>query len=92
MHGQVAQMYQAGIAKYGANAGSTIPVKVLEDLCQTKLSDEKLKKQFENWTYTSELVDGSYLIVHEGIENPYDICDKNDNHGKDDNGKDDKKE
>merc|ERR1711862_934206 len=44
MHGQVAQIYEMCMAKYGAEAGSTIPVKLIEDLCGEKLSDERLRE------------------------------------------------
>ena len=71
MHGQVAQIYQAAIARYGRECGSTIPVRLIEEICQTPLVDDKLKDAFKQWTYTSEIVDGSYLIVHKGIENPF---------------------
>eukprot|EP00440_Ansanella_granifera_P056756 gb/GFBE01061516.1/.p1 GENE.gb/GFBE01061516.1/~~gb/GFBE01061516.1/.p1 ORF type:complete len:368 (+),score=103.44 gb/GFBE01061516.1/:1-1104(+) len=72
MHGQVAQIYEMCMAKYGRDSGSTIPVKLIEDHCQTPLADQKLKDTFKDWTYTTEIVDGSYVIVHKNIENPYD--------------------
>lgn len=71
IHGQVAQIYEMCMAKYGKDSGSTIPVKLIEDACQTPLADEKLRKTFKDWTYTTEIVDGSYVIPHKNIENPY---------------------
>jgi len=71
MHGQVAQIYEMCMARYGKDSGSTIPVKLIEDLCGTPLADEKLKAAFKDWTYTTEIVDGSYTIVHKNIDNPY---------------------
>ena len=38
--------------------------RLVEDACQTPLADESLKKVFKDWTYTTEIVDGSYVIVH----------------------------
>lgn len=72
IHGQVAQIYEMCMAKYGRDSGSTIPVKLIEDACQTPLADEKLRETFKDWTYTTEIVDGSYVIPHKNIENPYD--------------------
>jgi len=72
MHGQVAQIYEMCMAKYGRDSGSTIPVKLIEDACETPLADEKLRETFKDWTYTTEIVDGSYVIVHKNLENPYD--------------------
>eukprot|EP00930_Biecheleria_cincta_P093226 TRINITY_DN8344_c0_g3_i1.p1 TRINITY_DN8344_c0_g3~~TRINITY_DN8344_c0_g3_i1.p1 ORF type:complete len:376 (+),score=60.56 TRINITY_DN8344_c0_g3_i1:78-1205(+) len=71
IHGQVAQIYEMCMAKYGRDAGSTIPVKLVEDACHTPLADEKLREQFKDWTYTTEIVDGSYVIPHKNIDNPY---------------------
>jgi len=72
MHGQVAQIYDMCMAKYGKDSGSTIPVKLIEDMCNTTLGDEKTREAFKDWTYTTELVDGSYTIVHKNYNNPYD--------------------
>jgi len=71
IHGQVAQIYEMCMAKYGRESGSTIPVKLIEDACGTPLADEKLKETFKDWTYTTELVDGSYTIVHKNYDNPF---------------------
>jgi len=71
MHGQVAQIYEMCMAKYGRDSGSTIPVKLVEDACQTPLADAKLRETFKDWTYTTEIVDGSYAVVHKNIENPH---------------------
>jgi len=71
IHGQVAQIYEMCMAKYGRDSGSTIPVKLIEDACQTSLADDKLREQFKDWTYTTEIVDGSYVIVHKNIDNPH---------------------
>merc|ERR1719393_819823 len=56
IHGQVAQIYELCMAKYGKDSGSTIPVKLIEDACGTTISDPKLKETFKDWTYTTELV------------------------------------
>lgn len=71
MHGQAAQIYEMCMAKYGKDSGSTIPVKLIEDACHTALGDEKLRETFKDWTYTTELVDGSYVVVHKHLDNPY---------------------
>jgi 3-hydroxyisobutyrate dehydrogenase len=71
IHGQVAQIYEMCMAKYGRDSGSTIPVKLIEDICGTALSDAKLKETFKDWTYTTEIVDGSYVVVHKNIDNPF---------------------
>jgi len=71
MHGQVAQIYEMCMARYGKDSGSTIPVRLVEDACQTPLADENLRKVFKDWTYTTEIADGSYVIVHKNIENPH---------------------
>eukprot|EP00933_Yihiella_yeosuensis_P069869 TRINITY_DN7692_c1_g1_i1.p1 TRINITY_DN7692_c1_g1~~TRINITY_DN7692_c1_g1_i1.p1 ORF type:complete len:380 (+),score=105.96 TRINITY_DN7692_c1_g1_i1:86-1225(+) len=72
IHGQVAQIYEMCMARYGKDSGSTIPVKLIEDMCHTPLADEKLKETFKDWTYTSEIADGSYVVIHKNLENPYD--------------------
>lgn len=71
MHGQVAQIYEMCMAKYGRDSGSTIPVKLIEDACGEVFADEKLKRAFADWTYTTEIADGSYTVVHKNIDNPY---------------------
>jgi len=71
IHGQVAQIYEMCMAKYGRDAGSTIPVRLVEDACGESIADEKLRKVFADWTYTTEIVDGSYTIVHKNYDNPY---------------------
>jgi len=72
MHGQVAQIYEMCMAKYGRESGSTIPVKLIEDMCgETLGGDSKTRDAFQDWTYTTELVDGSYTIVHKNYDNPY---------------------
>jgi len=71
MHGQAAQIYELCMAKYGKDSGSTVPVKLIEDACHTILGDEKTKQSFKDWTYTTELVDGSYKIRHLNYDNPY---------------------
>jgi len=72
IHGQVAQIYEMCMAKYGRDSGSTIPVRLIEDACQTELADDKLREAFKDWTYTTEIVDGSYTIIHKNYDNPYD--------------------
>merc|ERR1719191_1922306 len=57
MHGQVAQIYEMCMARYGRDSGSTIPVKLVEDACGESLSDEKSRAAFKDWTYTTEIVD-----------------------------------
>lgn len=71
IHGQVAQIYEMCMAKYGRDSGSTIPVKLVEDACGTPLADEKLKETFKDWTYTTEIVDGSYTVIHKNLDNPF---------------------
>eukprot|EP00415_Alexandrium_ostenfeldii_P004031 UN4031 len=71
MHGQVAQIYETCMAKYGRDSGSNIPVKLVEDSCGETLADEKSRAVFKDWTYTTEIVDGSYTIVHQNYDNPF---------------------
>jgi 3-hydroxyisobutyrate dehydrogenase len=71
MHGQVAQIYEMCMAKYGKDSGSSIPMKLVEDACGEALADAKSREAFKDWTYTTEIVDGSYAIVHKNIDNPY---------------------
>lgn len=71
MHGQVAQIYEMCMAKYGRDSGSTVPVKLIEDACGVSLSDERSRQAFKDWTYTTEVVDGSYAVVHQRYENPF---------------------
>eukprot|EP00927_Polykrikos_kofoidii_P062365 TRINITY_DN57175_c0_g1_i1.p1 TRINITY_DN57175_c0_g1~~TRINITY_DN57175_c0_g1_i1.p1 ORF type:complete len:407 (-),score=65.84 TRINITY_DN57175_c0_g1_i1:56-1222(-) len=71
MHGQVAQIYEMCMAKYGRDSGSTIPVKLVEDACGVTLGDDASRAAFKDWTYTTEIVDGSYTIVHKNYENPH---------------------
>ena len=47
MHGQVAQIYEMCMARYGKDSGSTIPVRLVEDACQTPLADENLRKSLQ---------------------------------------------
>lgn len=46
-------------------------MKLCEDRAGVNLSEGKVKEQFRNWSYTSELHNGSYIIEHSGIDNPY---------------------
>ena len=71
VHGLCAELYRTSIAKYGDDCGSTIPVRLVEDACRTRLSDDALKATFKDWTYTSEIDAGSYVIHHKNIDNPH---------------------
>lgn len=78
VHAVVAQLYQSCISKFGPNCGSTAPVKLLADQCGVLdchgggLADEKLKKAFADWTYTTDIVEGSYVVKHLAYpENPF---------------------
>merc|ERR1711957_46456 len=74
-------------AVYGRDSGSGIPCRSIEDAAKIRLIDGAGEKDiypgnmvnhdshggcFKDWSYTTEVVDGSYTIVHTGYDNVYD--------------------
>ena len=72
--------------KYGKDSGSTIPCRLVEDAADCRLTDgpevpdvypgnrlspESAGGAFKDWSYTTEIHEGSYTIVHTGYDNPY---------------------
>jgi 3-hydroxyisobutyrate dehydrogenase len=76
----VAEAYEAAMAKYGEESGSSIPCRMVEDASGCRLSDGATDAQrqashggaFKDWSYTTELREGSYQVVHTGYENRFD--------------------
>jgi hypothetical protein len=82
----VASKYEEAMDKYGRDSGSSIPCRLTEDASNCRLIDGEGKEggfpgntlapkshggAFENWSYTSEVFDGSYTIKHTGYDNVY---------------------
>jgi len=80
------QQYETAMNKYGKDSGSTIPCRLVEDAAECQLSDgpevsdiypgnrlspESTGGAFKDWSYTTEICEGSYTIVHTGYDNPY---------------------
>ena len=81
----VAGKYEEAMAKYGADSGSSIPCRMVEDAAHCRLIDgagsadewpgnsvahDSHNRAFKNWSYTTELCGGSYTVMHTGYENP----------------------
>ena len=75
----VAQKYVEAMDKYGKGSGSGIPCRMAEDAAGIRLIDDQGEDDlypgnsvsptshrgaFKDWSYTTELNDGSYTIVH----------------------------
>lgn len=75
----VADVYDESIERYGPNSGSTIPVRLCEDNSNVCLSEGKgsAKDAFRDWTYTTEINDGSFQVIQKGVENPYEAKQEN---------------
>jgi len=86
MYEFTAMKYEEAMAKYGRDSGSAIPVRAIEDAAGCRLIEGKGVADiypgnsvdydshggaFRNWSYTTELVEGSYTIVHTGYDNVY---------------------
>ena len=73
IHRLVADVYDESIQRYGADSGSTIPVRLCEDDSNVTLSEGagSAKRAFRDWTYTTEIQDGAFQVIPKGIENPY---------------------
>jgi len=80
------KQYETAMDKYGRDSGSSIPCRLVEDAAECRLSDatevpdiypgnrlspESHDGAFKEWSYTTELNQGSYTIVHTGYNNPY---------------------
>ena len=68
---KVLERYEEAMGKYGRQEGSTIPVKLCEDEAGVDLSDGPWADAFKEWSYTSEIEDGSFQIIHQDYDNPY---------------------
>jgi len=71
----------------GNDSGSSIPCRLVEDASSCRLADDaplavqrhpgnreapaSHGKGFERWSYTTEVHDGSYTVVHTGYANPW---------------------
>jgi len=62
VHSLVHQIYNTAKYRYGENAPSTIPVKIMEDT----LNDERLQIEgkFDKWTYSIDTKNNTVTIVH----------------------------
>ncbi len=84
----ICRKYDEAIAAYGADSGSSIPCKLVEDASGCRLIDagtgstegtfpgnlvsaESHGGAFKDWSYTTEVLRGSYTIVHTGYDNPF---------------------
>merc|ERR1719460_484008 len=86
-----AKKYEEAMDKYGVDSGSSIPCRLVEEAAGCRLIDgegeddiypgNSLAPQshngaFKDWSYTTELLDGSYTIIHTGYDNPYTNSDE----------------
>lgn len=82
----VARRYEEAMAAYGRNSGSSIPCRLIEDAAGIRLIDGEGQPDiqegnsiapdshggcFKDWSYTTELYEGSYTVVHTGYDNVY---------------------
>lgn len=69
----VHETYKECIKRYGPGQGSSIPVKLCEEESGVTLSEGKgnAKDAFKDWSYTSEIRDGSYQVIHKNMDNPF---------------------
>ena len=69
----IKRRYEDAIERYGESCGSAAPARLAEDEsdCSFSTGAGNAKDAFENWSYTTEFVNGSYNIVHQDYENAY---------------------
>jgi len=73
----LANVYEECMEKYDTaenKCGSAIPCKLVEDQSGVTLCEGpgNAKEAFQNWTYTTQIKDGSYQIVHiQDSDNPF---------------------
>ena len=61
LHGLVQQIYNRAKYKYGANAPSTIPAKLIQD----ELNDElQIDKKFDKWSYSVDTTNNTITVIH----------------------------
>ena len=83
----VAKKYEEAMDIYGEDSGSSIPCRIVEDKSGVRLCDMNSSggssagksdpnSVFQDWTYTTEIKDGSYLVKHLRYDNPYSLKDK----------------
>lgn len=68
LHSHVEQIYNRARFRYGNDAGSSYPPKMLEDDLQEQLQIGG----FENWAYSVEHVNNSMAVVHTTKDKIYD--------------------
>jgi len=81
-----ARKYEEAMEKYGSSSGSSIPCRLIEEASGCRLIEGEGKDDaymgnsvnaeshdgaFKEWSYTTEVLEGSYTIVHTGYKNPY---------------------
>ncbi len=73
MNELVLARYERAIEAYGEHQGSTIPVKLIEDASGAPLAHGagNAREALANWSYTTEITDGSFQVIHNDVENPY---------------------
>merc|ERR1711920_597038 len=82
----IAQKYEEAMAVYGRESGSAIPCRAIEDAAGCRLIDgegvadiyqgnsvdhDSHGGVFRDWSYTTELCEGSYTVMHTGYDNAY---------------------
>ena len=73
----IASKYEEAMEVYGEESGSSIPCRMVEDAAGVRLLDNEDDPgkshggAFENWSYTTEINDGSYQIIHTDYDNAF---------------------
>jgi len=82
----IAQKYEEAMTVYGRDSGSAIPCRAIEDASGCRLIDgegkpdmyagnsvnhESHQSAFRDWSYTTEVCNGSYTVMHTGYDNVY---------------------
>ena len=86
-----AKQYEKAMEKYGGDSGSSIPCRLVEEAAGIRLIEGEAQGDiypgntlapeshggaFKNWSYTTEILDGSYTVIHTGYDNPYNNSDE----------------
>jgi len=82
----IAKKYEEAMSVYGKDSGSGIPCRAVEDAAGCRVIDgsgqpdiypgnsvdhDSCSGAFKDWSYTTELCEGSYTIVHTGYDNVF---------------------
>merc|ERR1711957_137103 len=82
----IGRKYEEAMEVYGRDSGSAIPCRAIEDASGCRLIDgeghadmyagnsvnhESHKGSFKDWSYTTEVLEGSYTVVHTGYDNAF---------------------